>query len=308
MGHLIMKLFQRVKRTFHDWFQQKDFPPKKVLVLEGGGMRGVFLTGVLQAFSDRGYFPWKMITGSSAGALTGTAYAAGQIYLARDAFFSELLTGDFIHYSHLLKRDRHVLDLDWLINTIIKGDEPLNDKTLKKSVPIIITATECAPFENPRTVYFSSRKDDIPVILKATAALPVLYRGFVEYRGKQHLDGGILDPIPYRQALDRGFREEDILVVLTRPRGYRKNEESFIIKQIYENYYGKREYRPLVEALENRFLEYNRIIHELEYSRMDVIYPPKGFRVNRLTREPDRILEGFTQGIQAGIRFLRGIH
>jgi len=49
----------------------KGYPTRKVLVLEGGGMRGVFLTGVLQAFKDRGYFPFEQIIGSSAGALTG---------------------------------------------------------------------------------------------------------------------------------------------------------------------------------------------------------------------------------------------
>ena len=41
----------------------KKYPSKKVLVLEGGGMRGIFLSGVLQAFTDRFYFPWKMIVG-----------------------------------------------------------------------------------------------------------------------------------------------------------------------------------------------------------------------------------------------------
>ena len=53
--------------------RRDGFPEKKVLVLEGGGMRGIFLTGVLQAFTDRGYFPWKLLVGSSAGSLTGAA-------------------------------------------------------------------------------------------------------------------------------------------------------------------------------------------------------------------------------------------
>ena len=60
-----LKFLRNLKRT------GQTFPAKKALVIEGGGMRGIFLTGVLQAFTDRGYFPWKLIIGSSAGALTG---------------------------------------------------------------------------------------------------------------------------------------------------------------------------------------------------------------------------------------------
>ena len=104
-----------------DWLMLKfkrvsPFPQKKVLVLEGGGMRGIFLTGVLQAFTDRAYFPWKLIIGSSAGALTGTAYAASQIHLARDAFFTELLTGEFIKISNIVRLEKHILNLDWMID------------------------------------------------------------------------------------------------------------------------------------------------------------------------------------------------
>ncbi len=90
---------------------------RKVLILEGGGMRGVFLTGVLQAFTDHSFFPFDTVIGSSAGALTGCAYAAGQIYLSRDAFFGKLLSGKFIRPANIFNADRHILDLDWMIDT-----------------------------------------------------------------------------------------------------------------------------------------------------------------------------------------------
>lgn len=280
---------------------------KKVLVLEGGGMRGIFLAGVLQAFTDRDYFPWKLIIGSSAGALTGTAYAAGQVHIARDALFTELLTGKFIHLSNILRPQRHILDLDWMVDTIINGNEPLDSRRLRKSCPVLITATHCGENTRPETVYLNSKKDDVLIALKATAALPFLYRGFVMYKGMPLLDGGLLDPIPYKKALQMGYAEKDILVVTTRKRGYRKKEESFWVRYLYENYYKNPAYRFLVNMLENRYLMYNRILDDLEYRHtgIQVIYPPAEFKVERLTQDGKKILAGFEMGVDAARGILK---
>lgn len=269
-------------------------------------MRGIFLTGVLQSFTDRGYFPWKMIIGSSAGALTGAAYAARQIHLARDAFFTELLSGKFINITNILNPEKHILNLDWMVETIVRGREPVDINRLKRSCPVIITATNCVAGNYPETVYLNSRKDDVYTALKATAAIPFLYRGFVNYKEYQLLDGGLLDPIPYTRALAMGYKPKDILVVVTRKKGYRKKEESFWIKTLYESYYKDRKFRFLVEAMENRFIMYNRILHDLEekYPEIDVVYPPDDFIVDRLTRDERKILHGFEQGVDAGKRFL----
>lgn len=271
-------------------------------------MRGIFLTGVLQAFADRRYSPFKLIVGSSAGAINGTAFAIDCINVVRDAYFSKLLTGDFIHISNVLNYQKHVLDLDWMINTILGDENPFNRKRLKKAPPVLITATHCAENSLPETVYLNSKRDDIVTALKATAAIPFLYRGFVTYGEYSFLDGGLMDPIPFRKAIDMGFREDHILVVVTREKGYRKKEESFIVKTLYESYYKKKQFTPLIKAMENRFRHYNRTLDELEerYTGIDVIYPPDNFKVSRLTQEGRKILEGFEQGVTAGKNYLRG--
>ena len=52
------------------------------LVLEGGGLRGVFTCGVLDCFMDHGVrFPF--IVGTSAGACNGLSYMSGQRGRAR---------------------------------------------------------------------------------------------------------------------------------------------------------------------------------------------------------------------------------
>ncbi|MCF8094150.1 MAG: patatin family protein [Desulfobacteraceae bacterium] len=293
--------YRSVKSRLH------GFPRRKVLVLEGGGMRGIFLVGVLQAFTERGYCPWQCIIGTSAGALIGTAYAASQIHLARDAFFSELLTGRFIRMSNIFRPEKHVLNLDWMVDNFVNGHvDTLNIGRLRNfSCPVLIAATSIYQHAFPEPVYLSTKKDYIPAALKASAAIPFFYRNFIPYKNELLMDGSVCDPIPYKKALELGFSEKDILVVTTRPRGYRKHRESFWIKMLYESYYNEDQYRYLLKSLDNHCGRYNQLLDELDHNPcIDVIYPPEDFKVKRLTRNEEKILEGFEHGVRAARRYL----
>lgn len=288
----------------------QGFPRKKVLVLEGGGMRGIFPAGVLQAFTDRRYFPWHGIIGTSAGALIGTAYAAAQIHLARDAFFSDLLSSRFIRMTNIFRPEKHILNLDWMVDNYIEQAGSLNLQRLRTTAcPVIIAATCFYQHAPLRQIYLNSRFDDVPLALKASAAIPFLYRNFVPYKNEMLMDGSVCDPLPYKKALEMGFSERDILVVTTRPRGYRKEQESFWVKKLYESYYKDDQYQYLISALKDHYDRYNRLLDELEQDHrdIDVIYPPADFKVNRLSRSEDKILAGFMQGINAARSYLYGI-
>ena len=291
-----------LKRLF-----KKRERPRKALVIEGGGMRGVFLTGVLQAFADHAYFPFDLIVGTSAGALVGCVYAARQIHIARDAFFDKLSSGRFIQISNILNSERHILDLDWMIDTVLSGPEPLDTAVLKKSCPVIITATHCPYDREPETIYLNSRKDDIFKSLKATAAIPFLYKGFVSYKDYMMLDGGITDPIPFYKALEAGYKDKDILVLATRPHGYRKKQDSFLVRALYSSYYKEPKLRYLVKSMDDLYKKYNNILDDLENAHKDieVIYPPADFSVEKLTTDIKKLLEGFEQGILAGNDYIR---
>lgn len=281
-------------------------PARKVLVLEGGGMRGVFTTGVLQAFHEHNHFPWKLILGTSAGALNGVAYVTGQIHLARDAFFTKLLEGDVIRRVNMLRFEKHVMDFEGVIKTIFSGDEPLKMHALKKACPVLITATNCRPGDKPETVYFDSRRDDVITALNATSAIPYLYRGFVQHKEYKLLDGAVLDPVPFQKALSLGYEQQDILVVATRKKGFRKKGPSFWIKTLYEQYYKLPEHSQLLQALLHQDSLYNSVYDELEqkYAGIHVIYPPESFQVERTTQDSRKILDGFELGIQAAKVFL----
>ena len=58
-------------------------------------------------------------------------------------------------------------------------------------------------------------KDTLSHYLKASSALPVIYRDFVEVQGRRVADGGVAEPLPIREAYLRGARK--IVVIRTRP-------------------------------------------------------------------------------------------
>ena len=65
------------------------------LILEGGGMRGVFTCGVLDCLMDRGIrFPYTI--GVSAGACNGLSYMSSQ----RGRAYAFLFMGGNDHLSH----------------------------------------------------------------------------------------------------------------------------------------------------------------------------------------------------------------
>ncbi|NOY70538.1 MAG: patatin family protein [Deltaproteobacteria bacterium] len=288
----------------------RGFPNKKVLVLEGGGMRGIFTVGVLQAFTEHGFNPWKLIIGASAGALNGIVYAANQIHIARDAFFSELTCGHFIRISNIFRPEKHILNLDWMTDYIISGDEPLNIKRLRTmACPVLLAATRFFRDAPPDILFLNSKTDNLSDAMKATAAMPFFYRGFVPYGKDLLIDGGVLDAIPFEKALEMGFEEKDILVVLTRPKGYRKYTDSFWVNMLYETYYRDEQYSFLLSALQGHYDAYNRKLDKLErHHSIDVIYPPRHFKINRLSKNEQKIVEGFEQGVSAAKSYLHKKH
>ena len=82
------------------------------LVLEGGGMRGVFTCGVLDCFMDHQIrFPYTI--GVSAGACNGLSYISRQRGRAKYSNIDLLDKYNYIGLRHLLRK-RNIMDFDLL--------------------------------------------------------------------------------------------------------------------------------------------------------------------------------------------------
>jgi predicted patatin/cPLA2 family phospholipase len=193
-------------------------PGRIALVVEGGAMRGIFAAGVLDVFLEQRFHPFDLALGVSVGASNLLSYLAGQHGRARRCFLDQMSRPEFIDPWRLV-RGGHWLDLDWLWEAITRED-PLDCHAAAASgVEYALVAT-CATTGDPR--YLSPGADDMLAALKASCALPFLYRGVVRVGLDALVDGGISDPVPVREAYRRGART--MVVVRSRTADFVKKD------------------------------------------------------------------------------------
>jgi predicted patatin/cPLA2 family phospholipase len=174
-------------------------------------MRGIFSAGVLDVFLEQRFRPFDLALGVSVGASNILTYLAGQHGRARRCFVDHMSRPEFIDPWRML-RGGHCLDLDWLWDAV-ERDDPLDCVAAAASgVEYGLVAT-CARTGQPR--YLAPGADRLLDALKASCALPVLYRYTVQVDGERFVDGGISDPLPVAEAYRRGART----LVVIRSRG-----------------------------------------------------------------------------------------
>lgn len=261
------------------------------LVLEGGGMRGVFTAGVTDCFLDNKiFFPY--VIGVSAGASNGLSYASRQRGRARKCDIEILSERNYIGLRYLITSGC-IMDYDFLFDELPKKLMPYDMQAYLKSGRYVMVATSCA---TGKPVYFDTPRDfdDLLLKCKASCSLPFVCRT-VTVEGVPMLDGGISDPLPVERAKEDGYAKR--VVVLTRNLGYRKNEKfSRVPPFIYPKF------PKLREALSTKNARYNRElahIEELERAGEIVVIRPKNpLRVNRLERSPKRLDDLYREGYE----------
>ena len=181
-------------------------------------MRGIFAAGVLDVFLEEGFRPFDLALGVSVGASNLLSYLAGQRGRARRCFLAQMSRREFID-PWRFARGGHWLDLDWLWKAITRQDALDCAAAAASGVEVALVAT-CARTGRPR--YLSPGHADMLDALKASCALPLLYRGTIRYAGDDLVDGGISDPLPLREAYRRGART--IVVVRSRHASFVKKK------------------------------------------------------------------------------------
>lgn len=260
------------------------------LILEGGGMRGIFTCGVLDAFMDRGIrFPYTI--GVSAGACNGLSYMSGQRGRAKYSNIDLLDKYHYIGFKHLLLKG-NIMDFELLFdkfpNQIIPYDYARYASTTER---FEMVTTDC---RTGRACYFDEKSDPQRIIdiVKASSSLPFVCP-MVEVDGRKMLDGGISDSIPVKRAESLGY--DNCVVVLTRNRGYRKRDrESFVPPIFYLRYPALRKAIRLRNLIYNKQITY---VEELEAQhRIMVIRPERPIDVDRMERDTRKLEALYNEG------------
>ncbi|AUL75212.1 patatin family protein [Pseudoalteromonas sp. 13-15] len=206
--------------------------PKVALIAEGGGQRGIFTAGVLDAWLEQNYDPFDLFIGTSAGSQNLTSYLARQKGYAKRLIRGLSRNKRFFQLGRGLM-GKHIVDLDWYFDKTKEVNRAIDFKTAKTSLgerELLITATNA----RDRKAYYLSptgEEHQWRELLKASSALPFLYKQGVKLtpwlnaqaanettqinkaQEDFFLDGGLAAPLPVREAYNRGARK--IVVIRT---------------------------------------------------------------------------------------------
>lgn len=275
---------------------------KSGLILEGGGMRGVFTCGVLDNLMDRGVrFPYTI--GVSAGACNGLSYMSGQRGRGKFSNIDLLEKYRYIGIKQLLLKG-NIMDFELLFHTFPEQIIPYHYDVLAKCEEHFeMVTTDC---RTGRACYFEEKHNPKRVIniVKASSSLPFVSPiSYVD--GVPMLDGGIADSIPLLRARELGY--DNNLIVLTRNKGYRKPQKPTTVPPLFY-----RKYPHLREAIRQRNALYNEQIDMVERleaeGKLTVIRPIKPIMVDRMERDTDKLLDLYNEGYNcaAEIDFIKG--
>ena len=266
------------------------------LVLEGGGMRGVFTAGVLDYMLDaKIYLPYGV--GVSAGACHGLSYMSRQRERARKSTLDIMYTRSYVGLKYWRKQ-RSILDMDFLYNTLPREIYPYDyDTYFANPATYEIVTTNCLTGE-PNYFTDKESEDRILTLARATSSLPFICP-MCEVDGIPMLDGGISDSIPLQRAIDMGHTFN--VVVLTRNKGYRSNSSFY--KRTAFCY---KKYPALRRTLERRREMYNEQITFVEeqekLGHVLVIRPERPLEVGRLSSDPEKMMRLYEEGYEVAKR------
>jgi predicted patatin/cPLA2 family phospholipase len=255
------------------------------LVLEGGGFRGMYTSGVLDAFLEKQlYFPY--VIGVSAGAAYGISYISRQFGRNKEVNLKYTADPRYMSLGNLIRKG-NLFDWDFVYGEVPDSLVPFDyDAFFRATTEFVIGVTNV---ETGQPEYFTTRgmsREQLLATITASSSLPFVSK-IARINGMSYLDGGLADSIPVQQALLSGY--ERAVVVLTRNHHYRKKPASFqgLIKTCYKRY------PHLVEALLTRADSYNNTLAQLEImekeGRVFVIRPQQKMSVSRIENNPQKL-------------------
>lgn len=271
----------------------------------GGGIRGVYSSGIYDAFLDKG-FKADYCLGVSAGAANLITYVAEQKGRTFTFYHEYFQRKDCIGFESFIKTGSF-LNLDYLYTTLSNedGENPLDFcKVLESDTAFKLVTTRA---KDGKACYIDKTEFTFNdyIYLKATCCLPIVCRP-VNIDGDDYYDGGIADPIPYKKAFADGC--DKVIIVLTKPRkDYLIPMEYLPILKKFSHRYP--EVLHLSQTLHTRNEESFKEIEELEKEgKVIVVEPESCFGMKTLTKDRNAIVKMYRQGYDDGLKLLKKLH
>lgn len=261
------------------------------LILEGGANRGIFTSGVLDFFQEKGlYLPY--VAAVSVGACNAMDYISGQKGRTRECFIPGDRNMPPIHWRHLRSK-RTIVNLDTVFEEYPNELLPFDyEKYFSSPTEVEYVVTNC---ESGKPEYLTEKEDGdrLMTIGRASSSLPFVCP-VVVLDNKPYLDGGVSDPIPIRHAISKGFQKN--IVILTREKGYQK-KDSKTTALLGRKIYG--DYPRLTKRMETRAQDYNETVgylESLEAQGKALVIRPSRVLAGRTDNNPAHLEAFYRQG------------
>lgn len=264
------------------------------LVLEGGGMRGVYTAGVLDAFLEQD-IEFSKIYGVSAGSCHACSYMSRQPGRAYRVAVDYLDDPNYCGARTFL-RTGNVFGVYMLYSQIPNVLDPFDYEAFKKypgSLYAVITDVDTG---EPVYVRVKDLKKQMWAI-RASSSLPLVSKS-LKVNGHTYLDGGVADSIPIGRSMEDGNKKN--VVVLTREEGYQKepNRSMRLLKMRYPHS------KAFVRKMANRHIRYNDTLAFLEEEekagRVFLIRPKEKVTVGRIEKNREKLEALYRTGLEDG--------
>ncbi|KAF1021180.1 MAG: hypothetical protein GAK29_03446 [Acinetobacter bereziniae] len=269
---------------------------RNALVVEGGGMRGAFTCGVLDAFLQQNFNPFDLFVGVSSGSTNLANYLAKQHGRNIELYLDHSLRPEFIRYGRFFKGG-DLLDMQWMWDTVEK-ENPLDQNTLFAQNPdfyMVLTHARSGHAE-----YLRAGKDNIIEGLRASSSIPYLTRKAVDIFGEPYFDGGVADALPVQWATQQS-NIKNLLVIRTRTQSYFKassKADQFFAKYLMNQYSG------FSDSLKQRCQRYNATVHFMRQNNqqgiLEVCPPDNKMLAGRLCKDKRKLQYTYEVGLDCG--------
>ncbi|PSW33465.1 patatin family protein [Photobacterium phosphoreum] len=290
------------KHNIEPLFFKKNNITDIALVTEGGGQKGIFTAGVLDAFLEKEFNPFSLLIGTSAGSLNIASYICQQPKHAYRVITEITTSREFFSYSKLFTA-RGGMNLDWLIEqtqTKLKLDWHTGRKNMINRT-VLATASG---LDHNQAGFFDLNANDWDQKLKASCAIPLLNRQPIYSNEHYWVDGGLHAPIPVKEAYDRGYK--NIVVIRTNQVGLNANHQWL-----------KTLKRGLTHTKAASFIDM-LLLHEQKYNESEdfinnppddvniyEIYPHKALESKLIGSDINALNHDYELGHQMGLYFLK---
>jgi hypothetical protein len=187
---------------------------KKAVVLGGGGAKGAYEIGVMEALIEL-RFDYQIVTGTSVGSLNGALFAQKDLKLAKKMWLDidttrvldiDDLSPEEINYKELgkllvEKKGLSYRNLEKLLTEVI------SEEKIRAAGVDFGLVTVRYPLMQPVQLFVDQIEEGklIDYLLASAACFPAMKKHEID--GEKYIDGGYYDNLPIDLAIARGARE-----------------------------------------------------------------------------------------------------